>query len=50
MPGLEPADFDGGAGKLITTVVKDERVTGNACAGGGVPRALPCFPAKPVLS
>jgi hypothetical protein len=30
---LKPADFSGIASKLIATVVKDERVTGNACAG-----------------
>ena len=30
---LKPADFDGVAGKLIAKVVKDERVTGKACAG-----------------
>ena len=29
---LKLADFDTIAGKLITTVVKDERVTGRACA------------------
>jgi hypothetical protein len=29
---LKPADFDGVAGKLIAALVKDERVTGNACA------------------
>jgi len=30
---FRPADFDGLAAKLIATVVKNERVTGNACAG-----------------
>jgi hypothetical protein len=30
---LKPADFAGPAGKLIAMVVKDERVTGKACAG-----------------
>ena len=30
---LKPADFEGLASKLIATVVKGERVTGNACAG-----------------
>jgi hypothetical protein len=30
---LKPSDFDGLAGKLVTAVVKNERVTGNACAG-----------------
>jgi hypothetical protein len=30
---FKPADFDGLAAKLIATVVKNERVTGNACAG-----------------
>ena len=30
---LKPADFDAVAGKMIATVVKNERVTGNACAG-----------------
>ena len=30
---LKPADFDGLANKLIAALVKDERVTGNACAG-----------------
>jgi hypothetical protein len=29
---FKPADFDGVAGKLIAKVVKDERVTGRACA------------------
>jgi len=29
---LKPADFDGVARKMIAKVVKDERVTGNACA------------------
>ena len=29
---LKPADFDGIAGKLIASLVNDERVTGNACA------------------
>jgi hypothetical protein len=29
---LKPADFDGLARKVIATVVKDERVTGKACA------------------
>ncbi len=30
---LKPADFDAVAGKMIAMVVKDERVTGKACAG-----------------
>ena len=30
---LKPADFDGVAGMMIATVVKNERVTGKACAG-----------------
>jgi hypothetical protein len=30
---LRPTDFDAVARKMITTVVKDERVTGKACAG-----------------
>jgi hypothetical protein len=30
---FKPADFKGLAAKLIATVVKDERATGNACAG-----------------
>ncbi len=30
---LKPADFDGLARKVIASVVKDERVTGKACAG-----------------
>ena len=30
---FKPADFEGLAAKLIATVVKNERVTGNACAG-----------------
>jgi hypothetical protein len=30
---LKPADFNAVAGKMIATVVKDERVTGKACAG-----------------
>lgn len=30
---LKPADFDAVAGKMIATVVKGERVTGQACAG-----------------
>jgi hypothetical protein len=30
---LKPADFAGPAGRLIAIVVRDERVTGNACAG-----------------
>jgi hypothetical protein len=30
---LKPSDFDGLARKVIATVVKNERVTGNACAG-----------------
>jgi hypothetical protein len=30
---FKPADFDGLAAKLIATVLKNERVTGNACAG-----------------
>jgi hypothetical protein len=30
---LKPADFEGLASKLIASVVKDERVTGKACAG-----------------
>ena len=30
---LKPADFDGPANKMVATVVKDERVTGKACAG-----------------
>jgi hypothetical protein len=30
---LKPADFSGPASKAIAAVVKDERVTGNACAG-----------------
>jgi hypothetical protein len=30
---LKPADFKGPAATLIATVLKDERVTGNACAG-----------------
>lgn len=30
---LKPADFDGLARKVIARVVKDERVTGKACAG-----------------
>jgi hypothetical protein len=29
---MKPADFEGIAGKLVATVVKDERVTGKACA------------------
>ena len=29
---LKPADFEGIASKLVATVVKDERVTGKACA------------------
>lgn len=30
---LTPADFDGVAAKMVATVVKDERITGKACAG-----------------
>lgn len=30
---LKPANFNPVVGKLIAAVVKDERVTGNACAG-----------------
>jgi hypothetical protein len=30
---LKPADFDGVARKMIAKVVKDERMTGRACAG-----------------
>ena len=30
---LKPADFDAVAGKMIATVVRNERVTGKACAG-----------------
>ena len=30
---LKPADFDGVARKMVATVVKDERITGKACAG-----------------
>jgi hypothetical protein len=30
---FKPADFEGLAAKLIAIVVKNERVTGNACAG-----------------
>jgi len=30
---LKPADFDGVAGKMVAAVVKDERITGKACAG-----------------
>ena len=30
---LKPADFDAVAGKMVARVVKDERVTGRACAG-----------------
>jgi hypothetical protein len=30
---LKPADFDAVAGKMIATVVKDERIAGKACAG-----------------
>jgi hypothetical protein len=30
---LKPADFDGVAGKMVATVVKDERITGKGCAG-----------------
>jgi hypothetical protein len=30
---LRPADFDAVAGKMVATVVKNERVTGKACAG-----------------
>jgi hypothetical protein len=30
---LRPADFDGVAGKMVATVVKDERVSGKGCAG-----------------
>ena len=30
---LTPADFDAVAGKMVAAVVKDERVTGKACAG-----------------
>lgn len=30
---LRPSDLDGLAAKLVAAVVKDERVTGNACAG-----------------
>jgi hypothetical protein len=30
---LQPADFDGAAGKIVATLVKDERVAGKACAG-----------------
>ena len=30
---LKPADFDGVAGKMVAMVVKDERITGKACAG-----------------
>jgi hypothetical protein len=29
---LKPADFDGVAGKMVAMVVKNERVTGKACA------------------
>jgi hypothetical protein len=29
---LKPADFDGVAGKMVAMVVKDERITGKACA------------------
>ena len=30
---LKPADFEAVAGKMVATVVKNERVTGKACAG-----------------
>ena len=30
---LKPTDFDGSAAKLIAAVVKNDRVTGKACAG-----------------
>jgi hypothetical protein len=30
---LKPSDFDAVAGKVIATVVKDERIVGRACAG-----------------
>jgi hypothetical protein len=30
---LKPSDFDAVAGKMIAMVVKDERITGKACAG-----------------
>jgi hypothetical protein len=30
---LKAADFDGVAGKMVATVVKDERITGKGCAG-----------------
>ena len=29
---LKPADFDGAASKMVANVVRDERVTGKACA------------------
>jgi hypothetical protein len=30
---LRPADFDAVAGKMIATVVKDERIIGKGCTG-----------------
>jgi hypothetical protein len=30
---VQPADFDGAAGKMVAKVVKDERLMGKACAG-----------------
>ena len=30
---LKPVDFDAVAGNMVAAVVKDERVTGKACAG-----------------
>jgi hypothetical protein len=30
---LKPADFDAVAARMVATVVKDERITGKACAG-----------------
>lgn len=30
---LQPSDFDGVAGKMVATVVRNERITGRGCAG-----------------